>query len=684
MNSQISHSPSGNVPNNDFCNDFLRELHCIGSLPSVLQHFGELAGWRLSYHFANSVPTFLQTSCDPEKSVTLTSSAAHELPTPLPKEILEEIAEDENLWIPIEIKTEFLRNGLHRTENRDEYQNKNQSANQNEGSEPSAQGPSVCGQEKTTSDFSAQSPYSSELPGALSFLNRPIGFLHLQPKEKRETKGPKQTSATNSVPKVSFEEARNMAFSLGDMLAEMQAMRVHLWFAEMEAASSTTILNEREDFQNETFALRFRKLLEYATKVLGMDSVGIYLLENGSQSLKLRVSVGLSMDSLMNPVRVLGRAQADLHAIHDGNIFVFDSTSPAEDAKLMPENFQTGICMPLTTDRSVLGTVWFYSDGEEPVSDHLLSEAELLAEHFAIYLEREAFFRRYGRAMEYSADLETAAALQKIQAPIQLPGRRELDICGWCKSSRTVRNPIHNAGDAPSSIVDEKSVSGDFYDWFTLRSGQTLIALGDVGIPGLGGAMLAASVRSALRSHAQYEQSVSDLMRNVHHTLWLQLAADAKISLFCGLVSNDGPYLMVHFAQIGVFRALHIRQNGVFTPLPLPFTGNFLAGPSAFHCHEDVMYLNQGDSLVVFNDGLMHGSDFSDSGRAMKNSLSAAQIQSRREMERMIVNCNLGRILSDKKQPTARLFLSLARNYLQNKVLSERNVDQSVLVMRHS
>jgi len=704
-NKSSKHS-SARQPESQSKHPFLHELHCIGSLHSVLKQFQETTGWTLTYHCADSVPAFLQSKeWMKEKVSTQSKNGNQEILTP---EILAEMDRNEECWLPIDIHSEF----------------------------------------QNLVQFSAKESDSvkDSVSPSLRFLLQPIGFLHLSRRKNIPTvKNPKipsfscvqfhsfKSNPSNPVlgvgKEISFEEVRRGAIAIRDMVAEMQIIRIHLWLLEMNAAANAPILEKTLSIHNEFFAGNFRKLLEFIAETLNLAAIGIYLFDARHQQFKLRAHVGLSMDSYLQMGRKLPNAQADLRAYEHEHIVLHDASIPENLQFQMPEAFESGVCMPLRTDRSKFGTVWFFSN-QKFFSEATIQQCQLNAELLALSLEREAFLRRYGRSMEYRSELKKASDLQTIQAPIQVPGRRNYVLKGRICSAPTVRNPYKNSQKSSNSL-NEEIVSGDFYDWFTLPNGQTLVALGSMGIRGIAGAILAATVRSTLRSHAQYQISAAEILAKVHETIWNQLAASARISLFCGILHQESRYLALHFAHLGILRALRVDGNS-FSKVSLTAeeTSGFLGSSSDFHCYVDSLYLNPGESLAIFNDGLEsnielfqgneqivwdkipqktspdstewgHAPESFDSPAETKIGKSVSQklatlvfdvndsvsrkkslVSRKLEMMEQIVDIELGKSFCEKQYPTANLLALQAKNYFE-KFVTKTKSDQSVLVIQH-
>ena len=726
---------------------FLHELHCIGSLPSLLKKFSNATGWTLTYHCVDSIPNFLKTD---SPSISLGRPAKEcSFSGPLSPEMVKELAEEEeDIWLPVEIRSGCRKLWRHLfpesiSEDDTERTGLHDGEISGEGAEISSLvsgvfSSEISGKQQKDAFAGPSGSYTESDPqkkrhdgrrmenvssqeaellekflgesngGMLDFLNHPIGFLHLSRgcsgERKRNgdvkdflgTSGLVSMHDTGMKLRIPFQDVRQLAVSLCDLIAEMQLMRFSLWFTEMEMTVHSSVPSQLRSRQNRIFAARYRELLDYMRKVLGMDAIGIYFFNAQNRTFKLRACAGLSIDTLLHSVRTLDEAQADWRAFQDNQLIIQDETTYC-DGYLIPEMFPSGLCMPLKAPGGVMGSIWFFSNGNY-FSEQTIQLAQLMAVHLGTVLEHEAVMRRYDGFMEYCAEVETASNVQAVQNPVRIPGKGKLDVAGWAKTGRIpnlVRSPESLSG---RGRVKKSTVSGDFYDWFTLPEGQTMLALGSVGISGMSGAILAASVRSALRSHANYGHSTSDLLRNVYQTLWHQMASDAQISLFCGVAKQEANFLAIHYAQVGTLRGLVVRKDRSFDFVSMSHKSNlfYQNGNTEFHYFADSIYLKPDEIFLVFNDGL--GEATSAFGKKPFRQMSSEQLaeivlgmeetgEKRKrtsatleETTRHSIMHALGGMLSQNQNPSAQLAVSQVRNYFGKHVNSTAK-DQSVLAI---
>lgn len=586
------------------CQQFLNALHYTGCIPPLIRQFQQLTGWGLSYESVKLQFHSSRLSSDvaPTCSVCISDELPQEayLPTPLTPELVRKMAAEENIRIQIEIPNEFLPKAL-----------------------------------------VAQS--------SLQGKNRsPIGFLYLyRPEGAGEM--------------VDFPTAKRVTTAIGDLLTDFLTTRARLWNLESGITPDMRIYNMATANRRSDFAHRFNRMLEYAQEALGFDAIAIYTFTNQGSSLRWKTGVSLPLDRQKEPSRP--PVPAEMLALQ-GQTVVCDQNNSQPSNFCMPEAFESAICLPLLTNRTNFGTIWFYSDRYKRFPESKIRQAELFADHIALDYEQETFFQRYHTSLELSGELHATVEFQKNQLPVPPVLPEPLEFFGWTNQTRMVKKLERDTQPA----VCEDAVSGDFFDWFTLADGRTVVALGDVGRSGLVGAALVAAVKSTVRSHAMYQRTASSLLQSVHQTLWPQSAEDYRISLFCGLIDpqknpNDpAEPRRIQFASVGKLHALYLHEALNYDVLLRESdvsAGRFLGGSPEFTCSENTVYLGQNESLVLFNPGVLNGESVP------------------------VSDSDLADLLLERNSSSARLQTVFVKNALRQHVPEGQNVDQSVLVIRH-
>ncbi|WP_431218801.1 PP2C family protein-serine/threonine phosphatase [Leifsonia xyli] len=200
----------------------------------------------------------------------------------------------------------------------------------------------------------------------------------------------------------------------------------------------------------------------------------------------------------------------------------------------------------------------------------LTSEQERVLRDLADWVQAE---------LERDDELDRAAIAQKGLLPRRKPRAPGYDVAAACEPSR--------------------GVSGDFYDWYDVGD-DFCVSVADVMGKGMAAAIVAASVRTALRSAmdlADLEASVDAASRVVEEDLD-QLAT--FVTLFHARVHPDGA---VDYVDAGHGLALVVRDRG---PLERLDATSLPLGIPAFEPREHgAVRLGPRDALLCVSDGIL-------------------------------------------------------------------------------
>lgn len=191
------------------------------------------------------------------------------------------------------------------------------------------------------------------------------------------------------------------------------------------------------------------------------------------------------------------------------------------------------------------------------------------------------------RELESSDDLERAAQVQRHLLPSSLGDLPGYSVCALC--------------------LPAYAVGGDFYDHYR-ADGGTVFSVGDVMGKGLGAAILAASVRSALRgaSRALDDVECASDPASVVNSVAAQLAEDFdNTETFATLFHAhlDADTGTVRYVDAGHGFAVVVRASGRVDGLD---SGGLPLGilPGDEWTSAEVV-LGEGDTLVVASDGVL-------------------------------------------------------------------------------
>jgi phosphoserine phosphatase RsbU/P len=216
------------------------------------------------------------------------------------------------------------------------------------------------------------------------------------------------------------------------------------------------------------------ELLDRVKGILRADTAAVLLLDFGSEQLVAAAAAGLE-EEVRQGVRIpVGRGFAGRIAAEQKPVILdhVDHTTV-----LNPILWEKGICsmigVPLLVGRRTLGVLHV---GSLTPRQFTTEDAELLQ----LAADRAA---TAVQSMTSRADRAAVRALQRSLVPAALPA-----VAGVELAARYI----------PGSGV----VGGDWYDVFTLPSGELCVVMGDVAGSGLPAAVIMGRMRSALRAYA--------------------------------------------------------------------------------------------------------------------------------------------------------------------------------------
>jgi phosphoserine phosphatase RsbU/P len=215
-------------------------------------------------------------------------------------------------------------------------------------------------------------------------------------------------------------------------------------------------------------------LLDRTRQVLDADTAAILLLDFSSGQLIATAAAGLE-EEVTQGVRIpVGRGFAGrIAAEHKPVILDRVDHTTVLNPILMDKGIQALAGVPLVADGRVIGVMHIGSLTPRKFTDLDIEILQLSAERAAVGVQ----------ALSAREDRVAAAALQRSLVPSALPRIAGVELAARFVPGRGV-------------------VGGDWYDVFTLPSGELCAVVGDVAGSGLSAAVIMGRMRSALRAYA--------------------------------------------------------------------------------------------------------------------------------------------------------------------------------------
>jgi len=222
-----------------------------------------------------------------------------------------------------------------------------------------------------------------------------------------------------------------------------------------------------------------------------------------------------------------------------------------------------------------------YLDSRE--KGHLMSAAarnalEEVAREAASAIESARLYREATEKARLDRELQLAAQIQRALLPEALQSGPHFDVA--------------------AESIPCRAIGGDFFDYFNLPDGHFAFALGDVSGKGPPAALLTAMIQGAFASQVTSVGSPAALMALVNRTLIRRAIRARFATVIYGVLAPDG---RLTYSNAGHNPPILIGRSGVRRL----DTGGLILGlfPQAVY-EEDTLQLEDGDTLVVFSDGV--------------------------------------------------------------------------------
>jgi phosphoserine phosphatase RsbU/P len=216
------------------------------------------------------------------------------------------------------------------------------------------------------------------------------------------------------------------------------------------------------------------QLLERTREALQADTAAVLLLDYSSGQLIATAAAGLE-EEVHQGVRIpVGRGFAGrIAAEHQPVILDHVDHTTVLNPILWVKGIQSMMGVPMMAGGTVVGVLHVGSLTSRRFTGHDIELLQMAADRAAAAVQ----------SMTAQADRLAAAALQRSLVPAALPA-------------------VAGAELAARYIPGSGGVGGDWYDVFTLPSGELCVVMGDVAGSGLPAAVIMGRMRSALRAYA--------------------------------------------------------------------------------------------------------------------------------------------------------------------------------------
>ncbi|MEM7478884.1 MAG: SpoIIE family protein phosphatase, partial [Planctomycetota bacterium] len=376
----------------------------------------------------------------------------------------------------------------------------------------------------------------------------------------------------------SEDEAWALLEQLDRLVQDLRSAEGTIELQEAQLATALGVSVRREEA--EALSERLIESLQRASEQTASDAAAIYLLDDATSELKMRVCHGLPKSALTKAPRQLRGALADLEALM-GNAVLVENTKLAPEWNC-PENFAAALCLPIGSPTMPQGTLWLWS---QHVRDFSLSDIEIArsaADKVLVDIERSVLADEVLRTRASRRLLEEASMVQSSRLPSRQPLHQDYEISGW--------------------TFQGQALGGNFHTWTVNKNQQICLGIGAAVSSGPAGALVATSVQTVVETCWNARHKPSQVLRKANDILWDVEDADWRSSL-C--------YVQIHpesgaaeLSLTGDVQAFMISQRGMRrvngTPTPL-------AEQPDTRFYNEHLHLEGGELLVIASADVLGG-----------------------------------------------------------------------------
>jgi sigma-B regulation protein RsbU (phosphoserine phosphatase) len=217
----------------------------------------------------------------------------------------------------------------------------------------------------------------------------------------------------------------------------------------------------------------------------------------------------------------------------------------------------------------------------------------------------ETIHKQVARSRQTRSDIDIARTVQQKLLPTTGPHIPTLDYSARC--------------------VPARGIGGDYYDWFDLGDDGVGFVLADVCGKGVGAALLMAHLHAAFRTRLSIGYSNAPmLVAGVNRQFFEASPPEQFATLF--FARYDDRTRRLHYVNAGHPPPLLIRARGAVEQLPS--TSYVVGAFASWSSEERAVDLEEGDTVVVFSDGVVEAGI--DSGQEYGEASLASLIQAAR------------------------------------------------------
>ena len=328
-------------------------------------------------------------------------------------------------------------------------------------------------------------------------------------------------------------------------------------------------------------------IIDALQTVVPYDAAGIFLLDEDQNAVVEHTTRGYSPD--MNAINLEMGEGISGSAAATGKAIIVPDVSMDERYVQHHPGTKSEMAVPLLSGGQVIGVFNIENNRVNAYDEESQSLLEAFASQASIAIQNARLFDEARRSRILDRELEVAGEIQRTLLPRAVPEVPGLSLAAYSEPSR--------------------EVGGDFYDFIPFSDKQLGLAVGDVVGKGIPAALTMASLYTSFHEFANYYVYLpSYVIGHVNEVLYEVTSADRFATLFYGIANMQENTFV--YCNAGHPPPVLCRKSGETVNL---YTGGLIVGSFEDAGFEDGrVYLNEGDVVVLYTDGLIEKSNDQD------------------------------------------------------------------------
>jgi phosphoserine phosphatase RsbU/P len=325
------------------------------------------------------------------------------------------------------------------------------------------------------------------------------------------------------------------------------------------------------------------------SQAFGIKACSLRLFDEQREELVLKSVYNLSERYQKKGPVILAQSTVDREVLSGKVVYIADMATDARVAypeEARHEGIASMLSIALTYMGRPIGVLRVYTAERKVFSEFDVKLLESIATQAAAAIENARLQQESLEKERLQRQIQIAAEVQRRMIPARAPSAPGYDFAA-------LYLPCFELG-------------GDFYDFIEFGANGVGITVSDVVGKGVPASLLMASARASIRAYASDIYDLDEVMSRVNRSMAADTRSNEFVTMWYGTLDYRKKQLT--YCDAGHDPALLLRQGKL---RELGVGGMVIGVNPAEKYHKEVVYLEKGDLLFIYTDGLTDAMSFS-------------------------------------------------------------------------